>query len=65
MNINTLIAVIALVLVVYFAVRYIWKEKKRGAKCIGCSAGSNCQGNAGCCTSGTVPKKVRKMTFGE
>lgn len=30
MNIATIIAVIALALVVFFAVRYIYKQKKRG-----------------------------------
>ena len=41
MNAATVIAVIALILIVFFAVRYIYKEKKRGVKCIGCPYGNN------------------------
>ena len=42
MNMSTVIAVIALVLVVFFAVRYIVKEKKKGTKCIGCPYAGSC-----------------------
>ena len=38
------IIIAGLAVVVVAAVRYIYKEKKSGAKCIGCSAG-----NCGCC----------------
>ncbi len=65
MTINTVIAVIALVLIVFFAIRYIWKEKKRGTKCIGCPVAGNCHDYDGCGTSRTPHKKVEKMTFGE
>ena len=43
MNIATVIAVIALVLIVFFAVRYIVKEKKKGTKCIGCPMAGQCE----------------------
>ena len=42
MNAATVIAVIALILIVFFAVRYIYKEKKRGVKCIGCPYAESC-----------------------
>lgn len=43
MNMATVIAVIAIVLIVFFAVRYIYKEKKKGTKCIGCPYADSCQ----------------------
>ena len=36
MNAATIIAVIALACIIFFAARYIIKSKQRGAKCIGC-----------------------------
>lgn len=39
----TVIAVVALVAAVFFAVRYIYKEKKRGVKCIGCPMAGQCE----------------------
>ena len=46
MNMATVIAVIALVLIVFFAVRYIVKEKKKGNPCIGCPYSGECQKKA-------------------
>ena len=43
MNMATVMAVIALVLIVFFAVRYIVKEKKKGTKCIGCPMAGQCE----------------------
>ena len=43
MNTATVIAVIVLVYIVFFAVRYIVKEKKKGTKCIGCPYAGSCQ----------------------
>lgn len=40
-----IVAVVAVILIA--AARYVYKAKKRGAKCIGCSAGVN-----GCCSCG-------------
>ena len=37
-----------LLVVVIAALRYIYKEKKRGSKCIGCSAAGSCSGSCGC-----------------
>ena len=42
MNIATVIAVIAIIAIIFFAARYIYKEKKRGTKCIGCPYAGNC-----------------------
>ena len=36
-------------LIVGGAVGYIWKEKKKGRKCIGCPGSSNCCGNCSGC----------------
>jgi len=41
-----IIAVLAVIVIA--AARYIYKAKKSGAKCIGCSAG-----NCSCCSSGS------------
>ncbi len=41
------IVIAVLVLVVGAAVRYIYKEKKRGAKCIGCPHAKSCSGGCG------------------
>lgn len=38
---NFIIIVIVSVLV-YAAIRYIWKEKKKGAGCVGCPSAGNC-----------------------
>ena len=43
MNLATVIAVIALILVVFLALRYIYKEKKKGSKCVGCPFAEGCQ----------------------
>ena len=32
----TVIAIIAIAAILFFAVRYIYKEKKKGTTCIGC-----------------------------
>ena len=43
MNKATVIAVIALVLILFFAIRYIIREKKKGTKCIGCPYAGECR----------------------
>ena len=43
MNIPTIIAVIAIALILFFAIRYIYKEKKKGKACIGCPYADSCQ----------------------
>lgn len=42
MNTSTVIAVIALAMILFLAIRYIVKEKKKGAKCIGCPYSGSC-----------------------
>ena len=54
MNIATIVAVIAIAVIVFLAVRYIYKEKKKGTKCIGCPYADSCPskvcggGSGGC-----------------
>ena len=40
--IATIIAVIALAAVIFFAVRYLVREKKKGNKCAGCPYAGEC-----------------------
>ena len=42
MNAATIIAVIAIIVIVLLAAGYIYKEKKKGAKCIGCPYSDQC-----------------------
>ena len=42
MNLATVIGLIALIIVVFLAVRYLYKEKKKGSKCVGCPFAENC-----------------------
>ena len=46
------IAIAVVGALVGLAAGYIYKEKKRGAKCIGCPSGSSCSGNCSCCKDG-------------
>ena len=43
MNMATVIALLALILVLFLAIRYIYKEKKKGNQCIGCPYADSCQ----------------------
>ena len=36
-------------LIVGLAAGYVWRAKKRGAKCIGCPDSGACSGNCSCC----------------
>lgn len=46
------IIVLALVgLIVGAAAGYIWKEKKKGVKCVGCPYSGTCGGNCSGCNS--------------
>lgn len=38
----TVIALIALIVVVFLAVRYLYREKKKGSKCVGCPFAEGC-----------------------
>ena len=43
MNAATIIAVIALAAVLFFAIRYLVREKRKGSKCVGCPFAEGCQ----------------------
>ncbi len=38
----TILAIIALAVILFFAIRYIYKEKKKGNHCIGCPYADSC-----------------------
>lgn len=42
MNVATIVAVLAIAVILFFAVRYIYKEKKKGTTCIGCPYAASC-----------------------
>ncbi|MBQ1946309.1 MAG: FeoB-associated Cys-rich membrane protein [Clostridia bacterium] len=48
---QTVIVSVVLLLVVGGAVRYIYKSKKQGVKCIGCPHGGKCSGNCAACNA--------------
>ena len=52
---ENLIIIVVVAAIIGFASLYIYKEKKRGVKCIGCPNGCSCSGscggNCGCCGS--------------
>ncbi len=50
---TNVIASLVILLIVGWAVRYIYKAKKTGVKCIGCPNGGNCHGG---CQSCNTPK---------
>ena len=43
MNLQTILAVLALALIVTLAVVYVVREKKRGVKCVGCPYAGSCE----------------------
>ena len=43
------VVIVVLALICGAAVRYIYKAKKSGAKCIGCPAAKSCGGGCGSC----------------
>ena len=45
-NIATMIAILAVAAMLFFAVRYIYKEKKKGSACIGCPYSASCPRHA-------------------
>ena len=55
MNAATVIAVIVIAAILFFAARYIYKEKKKGKACIGCPYADSCprhrQSETACCGS--------------
>ena len=44
---DNLIVIAVVVLIVGLAGWYVWREKKRGAKCIGCPNSGSCSGGCG------------------
>ena len=46
---QNVIVILIVAAIIGFAAGYIYKEKKRGVKCIGCPDGAGCSGNCGCC----------------
>lgn len=54
MNIVDYVIIALVVAILGFAVWYIRRAKKKGAKCIGCPAGGNCAGGCSGCTYGKM-----------
>lgn len=44
---ESILAAVVVIAIVALAIRYIYKAKKRGVKCIGCPAGGSCS-SCGC-----------------
>ena len=42
MNIQTIIAVVITAAILFLAIRYIYREKKKGVHCIGCPMAGSC-----------------------
>ncbi len=43
MNGSTAIALLILAIILFLAIRYIVKEKRKGTRCIGCPQAGSCQ----------------------
>ena len=55
---DNLLILLILGLILGLAAGYVWRAKKRGAKCIGCPDGSACAGQcSGCCGCGNGETK--------
>ena len=57
MNAATIIAILVIAAILFFAIRYIYKEKKKGKACIGCPYADSCPKHrqnraAGCGSAG-------------
>lgn len=48
-----ILIVAVIIAILAFAIWYIRREKKKGAKCIGCPSGSNCGSCSGCMANKT------------
>ena len=46
---TNILVIAAVGLIIGLAVGYILKERKKGAKCIGCPSGCSCSGNCNGC----------------
>ena len=63
MNAAALIITAASAALVALALRYLYKEKKKGSKCIGCPFAEGCQkyhGDGACCTD--AEKMIAEIT---
>lgn len=45
MNIATVVAAAALAVILFLALRYIVREKRKGNRCVGCPYAESCHGN--------------------
>ena len=52
-----LIVLIILAVIIGCAIRYIYKAKKHGVKCIGCPDGTSCSGKCSSCSCGCSGKQ--------
>jgi hypothetical protein len=43
-----IIAILVIALILFLAIRYIYKEKKKGTRCIGCPMAGNCHKASAC-----------------
>lgn len=57
MNVATIVAVLAIAVILFFAVRYIYKEKKKGTTCIGCPYAGNCPKHQAGISCGSMDNK--------
>ncbi len=55
-----LMVTLLLLAIVGMAGRYIYKEKKRGAACIGCPSGGCCSGRQGGCSCGSSKSREKE-----
>ena len=57
------IVVVVILAILGLAIRYIYKAKKSGVKCIGCPAGKTCSGGSGGCAgcSGCSPSGLEEL----
>lgn len=58
MQINIIVSIILMV-IVGMALVYIYKEKKKGTKCIGCPNAYSCSKQSGCFTVETI-EQIRR-----
>ena len=58
---ETVIAVVVVVAIVGLAVRYIYKAKKSGAKCIGCPDSGSCASGCSCGCAPSVEQTEKEF----
>ena len=71
MNFATAVALLVLALILFLAIRYIYKEKKKGTACIGCPYAGSCHKHkaGGNCMPANEeekrPERSEKLTVSE